>query len=722
MRVLLVVAVLLGLWTQGRGDAALPGGTQIANSVSATYQDASAHTYAVTSNVIVATIANIAAIVVTPKQLTVNPTNDGIAVGTNATRTFVITNDSNISDAYKITSLTVAPMTVVSLNYLTVGGPVPVTVGTTVSPTIAPGGSIQLQVVLSTTSLHVGQSASVSVTAQTTVTNVQNGLQSDSGEQWVLIATAPSLTGNGPNSAITKTVDHVEMVQSQPGAIVTFDIVVKNAGGAPATNVVITDTIETGLNVDLSTVAINGTLVGSEATLVGQVLTIQGGTMGAGASWDLSFNASTANAQILGATFTNVASVSADGVPAQNTTPAAVLIGSANIVFDGYAGASHPVANAVVTLLDSNNQPVVLTAGGQSAGTRAATSATRAPLNSNTANPFTTGGTGSYGFNLQPSQIAAGGSRFYLTIQAPDYLNRKIQLDITPGLQNLLYNVTMTSLDGQPVAVAGGFTLTTTSVKLANVFGLFGNLPLFAQRIINVSKTADRSTAQPGDRVKYTIDFSNASSQDVGPTEVVDTLPAGEVYAPGSGQVDGVATEPTISGRTLTWSFPTLPAGATHAITYYAIIYPTVAAGTNLVNGVTVSGTIPTTHVHASGTSSVTVQVITGAFTQRRVITGRVFYDYQHTGRFVRGDKGIPAVRIYLEDGSSVVTDPQGRYSFPSVRPGMHVLRLDITTLPKDAQPSPIQRMNSTYGMQRLVHGVFDDGLMDDVEFALVSL
>jgi hypothetical protein len=69
------------------------------------------------------------------------------------------------------------------------------------------------------------------------------------------------------------------------------------------------------------------------------------------------------------------------------------------------------------------------------------------------------------------------------------------------------------------------------------------------------------------------------------------------------------------------------------------------------------------------------------------------------------------------------VTDPQGRYSFPSVRPGMHVLRLDTTTLPKDAQPSQsIQRMNSNYGMQRLVHGVMDDGLMDDVEFALVSL
>jgi len=30
--------------------------------------------------------------------------------------------------------------------------------------------------------------------------------------------------------------------------------------------------------------------------------------------------------------------------------------------------------------------------------------------------------------------------------------------------------------------------------------------------------------------------------------------------------------------------------------------------------------------------------------------------------------------------------------------------------------------MNSNYGMQRLVHGIFDDGLMDDVEFALVSL
>jgi fimbrial isopeptide formation D2 family protein/uncharacterized repeat protein (TIGR01451 family) len=721
-RILLIIAALMGLWTQGRGDAASLGGTQIANNVTATYRDASAHVYAVTSNTVVATIAEIAALVVTPKQIAVAPASDGVAIGTNATRTFVITNDSNISDAYKITTLTATPMTVVALSYITTGGSIPVTIGTTISPTIAPGGTIQLQVVLSTSAMHVGDSASVSVTAQTTVTGVQNGLQSDSGEQWVLIATGPGFTG--PNGRISKTVNRTQSVSAQPGGTVTFDITATNSGGSPATNVVVSDAIQQGLLVDVSTVAINGTPVpAGAATLSGQMLTIKGGTMPAGATWDVSFKASTLDTQVLGETFINVASISADGIPPMITTPAAVLIGSSNIVFDGYAGESHPVPDAVVTLLDSNNQPVVLSSGTSSTTARPESSGTRAPLSSNTTNSFTTGGTGSYGFNLQASQIAPGGSTFYLTIQAPGYLNRKIQLDITPGMQDLLYNVTVTSLDGQPIAVAGGFTLTTTAQTLANIFGFFGNIPLFATRIITVNKTADRTTAEAGDRVKYTIDFANSSSQTIGPTNVVDTLPAGLVYATGTGNVDGTPTEPTINGQTLTWSFPDLAGGASHTITYYAIVFPTVAVGTNLINAVTVSGTIPTTHVNAAGASSVTVQVITGAFTQRRVITGRVFYDYQHTGRFVRGDKGIEGVRIYLEDGSSVVTDPQGRYSFPSVRPGMHVLRLDTTTLPKDAQPSQsIQRMNSNYGMQRLVHGVMDDGLMDDVEFALVSL
>ena len=718
--VVLVIAALLGLWTQGRGDAALPGGTQITNSVSATYQDASQQSFSVLSNVVIATIANVAAIEVTPKQAAANAATDGVQASSNGTRTFVISNTSNIPDAYKITALTCAPLTLVSASFVTPTGSIPVTVGETASPTIPAGGTIELQVVVSTNTLKVGDSASINVTAQTTVEDVQNGLQSDTGEQWVIVSTAPAVNGgSGPASRIGKTVNQQQATQADPGGTVTYDVTVANTGGAPANNVVVTDTIQEGLTIDVTTVAVNGVAAGSNATLDGQVLTIKPGNLDAGGSWDISFKAVTSTAQQLGATYTNVASLTVDNGAPIATTPAAVLVGQADVVYDGDAGATAPVPAAVVTLLDANGNPVVLSGPSSQGSAAQSTSGVRRTLESNTSNPFTTGSTGGYGFSLQPSQIAPGGSQFYMTISAPGYLNRKIGLFITPGLQGLLYNVTVTSQDGQPTAVAGGFSLTTSAVQLGDIYGLFGNIPLFAQRTISVSKTADRTTAEAGDRIKYEVDFSNASTLGVGPIQVVDSLPAGEVYASGTARVDATDVEPSIDGRSLTWSFPSLNPGASHVITYDAIVYPTVVPGTNLENGVTVSGNVPGTHVTASGNSNVTVQVITGAFTQRRVITGRVFYDVAKTGRFARGDRGIAGVRIFLEDGSSVVTDNQGRYSFPSVRPGEHVLRLDTTTLPKDARPSDGAPMNSNYGMQRLVHGIFDDGLMDDVEFAL---
>jgi flagellar motor protein MotB len=43
---------------------------------------------------------------------------------------------------------------------------------------------------------------------------------------------------------------------------------------------------------------------------------------------------------------------------------------------------------------------------------------------------------------------------------------------------------------------------------------------------------------------------------------------------------------------------------------------------------------------------------------------------------------GVPDVRIYLEDGTYTVTDTQGRYHFEGVKPGVHVVQLDLESLP----------------------------------------
>ncbi len=44
---------------------------------------------------------------------------------------------------------------------------------------------------------------------------------------------------------------------------------------------------------------------------------------------------------------------------------------------------------------------------------------------------------------------------------------------------------------------------------------------------------------------------------------------------------------------------------------------------------------------------------------------------------------GVAGIRIFLEDGTYVVTDPRGRYHFEGVRSGTHVVQLDLETVPE---------------------------------------
>jgi len=733
LRLIVGIVMVLGLALGSHGDvfaasgsqpgaaspAATQGGTAIVNVATATYADAEGETYATVSNTVETTVALIGALVVDPKipaaDLTAAATDRAPAGPT--TRTFTITNTSNIPDAYTITAEASAPAALVSIVYQAGSSTIPVTVGSTVSPTVAPGASIGVAVKVDTTGLNVDTAVPVTITARTTATGTTNGLQSDSGEQWIVVAKGADLVGpGGPNTHIAKTVDHTTVVQSQPGGTVTYDIVAMNSGGSAATNVVVTDIIPSGLTADPATVVakVDGSVVPSTTNLANGTLTVRIPTLPSGSTLDVSFDCAVPNGQTIGLTFVNIATISADGIPNLPTTPTSVLTGTANIVFDGYGGGAQPVGGATVTLLDASGQPVVL-ASGRAAGLAGPQGGTLA----NAQNPFVTGPDGTYGFDLDPSSIT-GPTHYTLTISAPNYLNRRIALDLTPGSGGVpLYDVTVTSLDDQPLAMAGGFSLTSADVNINNIFGFFGNLPLFRARTLVVTKNVDRQVAQPGDRLNYTIDIQNTSASTIGSTQIVDTLPAGLAYAPGTAKLDGATLEPTVNGRTLTWTVPALAPSSDTLLTYVCVVYPSVPSGTNLTNSVGVTGLIPGTTATTTASSNVSVQIVGGAFSQRQVITGRVFIDAMKTGRFRPGDSGIAGVRVFLEDGSSVVTDAQGRFSFPGARPGMHVLRVDPTTLPLGVHPYAGYPVTSSRSAQQLVHGLMDDGLIEDVEFAM---
>jgi uncharacterized repeat protein (TIGR01451 family) len=673
------------------------GGTQIENTATATYSAPNGQIFGTQSNTTSVAVVNVSALVVTPKEAAANPSTDTFPTGITIVKTFTISNDSDISDAYVITALTSGAGRIVSAVFVVPGGTnVPITVGSTVSPAVAPGGSIQVAVNIDTTGIAVGTSFAIALTARTTAGGTANGPQKDSGEQWA-IAAAGAKFQNPANPAlpIAKLVNGQPSVAALPGSTVTFSASFQNGGGAPATSLTFTDTLPNGLAVALSTVQVNGANV--TATLAGQTLRVALPNLASGATDTVSFNAVVSNSLPAGIVLTNVVSIAATNAQSQTSSPVTVISGSDNIVFDGQQGGSSPIAGATVTLADpATLQPVRITGA-----------------NPGTINPFTTGNGGAYAFSLGQSQFGGGAHAYVLLIIAPSYLNRRIALRLVPNASGTLYTVTATALDGLPLAAPGGFSLISQPTSLGPLYGTFGNIPMFRTGALRVTKQADRSIATAGDRIVYTLNAQNTTQAPLAPVVVSDVLPAGLAYAHGTGTVNGNPVEPVVTNQTLVWKLASLAAASSAVVTYAAVLLPQVPAQTQLENVVTVTAN------GQSSTASATVQVVGGIFGSCTPITGRVYAD-ANGHRMVRGDAGVPGVRIILEDGNSAVTDRNGRFSFECVHPGQHVLRLDETTIPEGwrafAGRYPYDDRRST---MQLVHGLFDAGMLDDVNFAL---
>ena len=96
----------------------------------------------------------------------------------------------------------------------------------------------------------------------------------------------------------------------------------------------------------------------------------------------------------------------------------------------------------------------------------------------------------------------------------------------------------------------------------------------------------------------------------------------------------------------------------------------------------------------ASNIASAKVQVTGGVFSDKGFILGKVFMDCNANGVQDKGEPGVPGVRLYLEDGTYVVTDGGGKYSFYGIANRTHVVKADRTTLPAGARLETISARN----------------------------
>ncbi len=207
-----------------------------------------------------------------------------------------------------------------------------------------------------------------------------------------------------------------------------------------------------------------------------------------------------------------------------------------------------------------------------------------------------------------------------------------------------------------------------------------------------IRKDVLRSIVEVGDFTDYTVTINNQTGYPLTASNVfaVDDLPAGFTYVQNSARVDGkpIADPLGGAGPRLTFNVGKIDVAKQVKLTYRVRVGPGALQGDG-INRVVANYRVPTSGLFSiSNNATAKVTVNAGVFTDKAYVIGKVFADCNKDALQTRaknddsGELGIPGVRLYLEDGTNVVTDAEGKYSFYGVSPRTHVLKIDRTSLP----------------------------------------
>jgi uncharacterized repeat protein (TIGR01451 family) len=337
--------------------------------------------------------------------------------------------------------------------------------------------------------------------------------------------------------------------------------------------------------------------------------------------------------------------------------------------------------------------------------------------NTQNSNPYflTNGNDGSYSFllDVQKGQLDPG-STYILVIKTPDssgLSERRIRLVIGERTSNNAVTYTATALDGLPLTgvTASGETIqpgdsTQTlvvgtsingelQVNDANAAGLglavlsIGTTMCDSQAI-QITKSGDRASAEPGDTVIYRLAIKNLSEVSVNNLTVTDTLPQGLQFRKDSAKAEmgetPVAVTATTNGPTITFQFPNvnLPAGQTVTVAYAVTLTPDAVRGSG-ANSASVSAQRSDNQTPLKdGPAIFRIRIRPGIVSDCGTIIGRVFEDKNFDGEKQNGEPGIPNAVIFMDDGNRITTDANGLFSLSNVLAGRRTGVLDLTSIP----------------------------------------
>lgn len=212
-----------------------------------------------------------------------------------------------------------------------------------------------------------------------------------------------------------------------------------------------------------------------------------------------------------------------------------------------------------------------------------------------------------------------------------------------------------------------------------------------------VTKTGNKSVVEIGDTIMYTVKVKLTNGLALAMFDLVDNLPAGFRYIPGTaykstgGSAPVQFADPAGSpGPQLTFK-PTFAAVVTDATITYKVRVGVGAMqgdGINRVQGRGVGGLV-------SNIAAFKVKVTGGVFTNDACVAGKVFVDCNSNHIQDPEELGVPGVRLYMEDGTYFITDVEGKYSYCGISPRTHVLKADNVTLPRGSRLTTTSNRNA---------------------------
>jgi uncharacterized repeat protein (TIGR01451 family) len=689
LSVLAIVCVFLNSISAGDGDTPTPGGTIISNRADASYQDEEGTNYSTVSQTVSVTVSAVPAVTVTPDETAPSET---IAPNDQITRLFKICNTGNVEDFFLPTNADISsPAVITSIFYDTdnsgtvTAGDTPVEIGTTLTPRLAPRACHGVLFVIDTNNVTPQSQVVINLTAQSSLTlpGTKNSFAVDSGKIInvagnAVIFTSPLNTSLPP----VKLVENLAQTTASAAQILNYTISFRNTGSVTARQVRVIDDLPAELEYVGNTLRLNNrTLTDAsdtdEGTATARRVELLIPEIAPDAITLIQFQARLNGVSTNGSGVINTANVSAANAVSVRTSESVAVVNPIGTVYAGNSGGATRIGGAQILIAaDEAGTPLNLE-----------TEIGYAPNAQNT-NPFSSDANGNFSFALANGLLGtdANPARYLVNVTAPNYRARLLEVLIRPGGANNLFKVKVRALDGQAIAAANSFSLTSEAVDLNNLAALVFNIPMFDLSTLEISKSADKRNAEIGDIVSYRIQVKNATASTISNAIVRDTLPQSFVYASGTAQIEiggnRRTIEPTVEGNQLIFRLGDLPAATSATISYRVRVGASAREGEHF-NFAVATGTQPNGEIVTTEPTKAGVRVRGGVFSMRQIVIGRVFEDRNENGRFDEGERPVAGARVYMNNGQSVITDSAGQYNLPAVSQGSIVLSLDPVTLPK---------------------------------------